>query len=88
MQLNYTDMAQYLYRGQLRKELYQNVAVGLCTSRFIRDAHAGRIVTIELGETVLRVYNERVNTLINQVPRTSINPLALFKTVGALRRLS
>lgn len=52
----------------------QRVPVGL--------RHAGRIVTIEIGETVLRVYDERGDHLINQIPRTSTKPLARFKAYG------
>jgi hypothetical protein len=55
----------------------QRVAVGL--------RHAGRIVTIEIGETVLRVFDERGDTLINQVPRTSTKTLARFKAYGVHR---
>ena len=52
----------------------QRVPVGL--------RHAGRIVTIELDEAVLRVYNNHGDTLINQIPRTSSKPLARFKAYG------
>ena len=55
----------------------QKVPVGL---RF-----AGRIVTIEIDEIVLRVYDERGDTLINQVPRTSTQPLTRFKAYGVTR---
>jgi hypothetical protein len=55
----------------------QRVPVGL--------RHAGRIVTIEIGETTLRVFDERGDTLINQIPRTSTKPLARFKAYGANR---
>lgn len=48
----------------------------------VGQRHAGRIVTIDIGETLLRVYDERGDTLINQVPRTSIKPLARFKAYG------
>lgn len=47
--------------------------------------HARRIVTIEINETVLRVYEQRGNTLINNVPRTSTKPLARFKAYGVNR---
>lgn len=55
----------------------QRVPVGL--------RHAGRIVTIEIDETVLRVYDERGDTLINQIPRTSTKALARFKAYGVHR---
>lgn len=55
----------------------QRVPVGL--------RHAGRIVTIEIGETVLRVCDERGDTLINQIPRTSTKALARFKAYGVHR---
>jgi hypothetical protein len=42
-------------------------------------------VTIEIGETVLRVFDERGDTLINQVPRTSTKTLARFKAYGVHR---
>jgi hypothetical protein len=45
--------------------------------------HAGRIGTIEIGETTLRVFDKRGDTLINQTPRTSTKPLARFKAYGA-----
>jgi hypothetical protein len=46
---------------------------------------AGRDVTIEIDETVLRIYDERGDTLINQVPRTSTKPLARHKAYGLTR---
>jgi hypothetical protein len=55
----------------------QRVPVGL--------RHAGRIVTIEIGQTVLQVFDERGDTLINQTPRTSTKPLARFKAYGVNR---
>jgi hypothetical protein len=55
----------------------QRVPVGL--------RHAGRIVTIEIGDTVLRVFDERGDTLINQTPRTSTKTLARFKAYGVNR---
>jgi transposase InsO family protein len=55
----------------------QRVRVGL--------RYAGRIVTIEIGETVLRVFDERGDTLINQTPRTSTKTLARFKAYGVHR---
>jgi hypothetical protein len=58
----------------------QRVPVGL--------RHAGRIVTIELGEDAIRVYDETGETLINQVPRTSTKPLARFKAYGVNRNRS
>jgi hypothetical protein len=55
----------------------QRVPVGL--------SHAGRIVTIEIDETVLRIYNEGGDQLINQIPRTSTKALARFKAYGVDR---
>ena len=55
----------------------QKVPVGL--------RYAGRNVTIEIDETVLRIYDERGDTLINQVPRTSTKPLTRFKAYGFTR---
>jgi hypothetical protein len=52
----------------------QRVPVGL--------RHAGRIVTNEIGQTTLRVFDERGDTLINQTPRTSTKTLARFKAYG------
>ena len=52
----------------------QRVPVGL--------RHAGRIVTIEISKTVLRIYDERGDHLINKIPRTSTKPLARFKAYG------
>jgi hypothetical protein len=44
----------------------QRVPVGL--------RHDGRIVTIEIGDTVLRVFDERGDTLINQTPGPAPKP--------------
>jgi hypothetical protein len=55
----------------------QRVPVGL--------SHAGRIVTIEIDETVLRIYNEGGDQLINQIPRTSTKALARFNAYGVNR---
>ncbi len=55
----------------------QRVPVGL--------RHAGRIGTIEIGETVLRVYDERSDSVINQIPRTSTKTLVRFKARGVHR---
>jgi hypothetical protein len=35
-----------------------------------------RIVTIDIGETTLREFDDRGDTLINQTPRTSTKALA------------
>jgi hypothetical protein len=43
------------------------------------------MVTIEIGETALRVFDERGDTLINQTPRTSTKTLARFKAYGVNR---
>ncbi|MDT7658964.1 MAG: hypothetical protein QOF38_3679 [Pseudonocardiales bacterium] len=51
----------------------------------VGQQHTGRIVTIEINETVLRVYDERGSPLINTVPRTSTKPLARFKAYGVNR---
>ncbi|HEY2833452.1 MAG TPA: IS481 family transposase [Sporichthyaceae bacterium] len=55
----------------------QKVRVGL--------PHAGKIVTIEIGESVLDIYDEPGNTLITQTPRTSTQHLARFKAYGVNR---
>jgi hypothetical protein len=57
----------------------QRVPVGL--------RHAGRIVTVEIGESTLRVFDKRGDHLINQIPGTSTKPLARFKaTVSTANR--
>jgi hypothetical protein len=57
----------------------------LRSSRPSKQSAGGRIVTIAIGETTLRVYDERGDTLINQTPRTSTKPLVRFKAYGVHR---
>jgi hypothetical protein len=47
--------------------------------------HAGRLVTIEIGETTLWIYDERGTVLINQIPRTSTKTLVRHKPYGVHR---
>jgi transposase InsO family protein len=47
--------------------------------------YAGRLVTIEIGETTLFVFDETGTTLLNQIPRTSTKTLARHKPYGVSR---
>lgn len=73
--------------GRLRREPPDTVGNGGGTAEC--DSGTGdldrRIVTIEIGETALRVYHERGDTLINQVPRTITAHLSRHKAYGVAR---
>jgi transposase InsO family protein len=47
--------------------------------------YAGRLVTIEIGETTLFVFDETGTILLNQIPRTSTKTLARHKPYGVSR---
>jgi transposase InsO family protein len=47
--------------------------------------YAGRLVTIEIGENTLFVFDETGTILLNQIPRTSTKTLARHKAYGVSR---
>ena len=52
----------------------------------VGQRYAGQLVTIEIGETTLTVYDEHAHHVITQIPRTSTRPLTRFKAYGVRNR--
>lgn len=52
----------------------------------VGQRYAGQLVTIEIGETTLTVYDEHAHHVITQIPRTSTQPLTRFKAYGVRNR--